>query len=91
MTETGRTAAQENFSFGEAQAALLRIVFQTGNCSVFPQNLKLFRFPAKPIKFVIARRARAPDAAIFDGTKRHPGTKHGKARAMIYSRRLYNG
>ena len=79
MTETGRTAAQENFSFGEAQAALLRIVFQTGNCSVFPQNLKLFRFPAKPIKFVIARRARAPDAAIFDGTKRHPGTRHGKA------------
>ena len=52
---------------------------------------KLFRFPTKPVNFVIARRARAPDAAIFDGTKRHPGTKHGKARAMIYSRRLYNG
>ena len=51
MTETGRTAAQENFSFGEAQAALLRIVFQTfrsGNCFVFPQNLKPSRFPAKP-------------------------------------------
>ena len=48
MTETGRTAAQENFSFGEAQAASRRIVFQTGNCFVFPQNLKLFRFPAKP-------------------------------------------
>ena len=60
MTETGRTAAQKNFSFGKAQTALLRIVFQTlrsGNCFVFPQNLKLFRFPAKPIKFVIARRA----------------------------------
>ena len=48
MTETGRTAAQKNFSFGKAQTALLRIVFQTGNHSVFPQNLKLFRFPAKP-------------------------------------------
>ena len=48
MTETGRTAAQENFSFGEAQAASRRIVSQTGNCSVSPQNLKLFRFPAKP-------------------------------------------
>ena len=76
MTETGKTAAQENFSFGEAQAALLRIVFQTGNCSVFPQNLKLFRFPAKPIKFVIARRARAPDAAIFDDAFCHSVTKY---------------
>ena len=37
---------------------------------------KLFRFSAKPAKFVIARRARAPDAAIFDGTRRHPGTRH---------------
>ena len=79
MTETGRTAAQENFSFGEAQAALLRIVFQTGNCFVFPQNLKLFRSPAKPIKFVIARRARAPDAAIFDETNRHPEVKYGES------------
>ena len=82
MTETGRTAAQENFSFGEAQAALLRIVFQTfrsGNCFVFPQNLKLFRFSAKPIKFVIARRARAPDAAILNETKRHPETKYGES------------
>ena len=76
MTETGRTTAQENFSFGEAQAALLRIVFQTGNCSVFPQNLKLFRFPAKPIKFVIARWARAPDAAIFDDSFCHSVTKY---------------
>ena len=52
---------------------------------------KIAPFSSKPISFVIARRARAPDAAIFDGTRRHPGTKHGKARAMIYSRRLYNG
>ena len=29
---------------------------------------KLFRFPAKPISLVIARRARAPDAAILNGT-----------------------
>ena len=59
MTETGRTAAQENFSFGEAQAALLRIVFQTlrsGNCFVFPQNLKLFRFPAKPESVPFSRK-----------------------------------
>ena len=81
MTETGRTAAQGNFSFREAQAALLRIVFQTlrsGNCFVFPQNLKLFRFPAKPINFfVIARRARAPDAAIFDDAICHPVTNYG--------------
>ena len=81
MTETGKTAAQENFSFGEAQAALLRIVSQTfrsGNCFVFPQNLKLFRFPAKPIKFVIVRRARAPDAAIFDDAICHSVTKYGR-------------
>ena len=52
---------------------------------------KIAPFSSKPISFVIARRARAPDAAIFDGTICHPGTKHGKARAMIYSRRLYNG
>ena len=79
MTETSRTAAQGNFSFGEAQAASRRIVFQTGNCFVFPQNLKPFRFPAKPIRFVIARRAHfAPDAAIFNETKRHPETKYGE-------------
>ena len=52
---------------------------------------KIAPFSSKPISFVIARRARAPDAAILNGTRRHPGTKHGKARAMIYSRRLYNG
>ena len=40
---------------------------------------KLFRFPAKPIRFVIARRARAPDAAILNGARRNPGTRHGKA------------
>ena len=40
---------------------------------------KLLRFPAKPISLVIARRARAPDAAIFNGTRRHPGTKYGCA------------
>ena len=56
MTETGRTAAQENFSFGEAQAALLRIVFQTGNCSVSPPNLKSFRFPAKPKTVPFSRK-----------------------------------
>ena len=43
---------------------------------------KSFRFPAKPTKFVIARRAFSmPDAAILNGTRRHPGTKHGKACA----------
>ena len=56
MTETGRTAAQENFSFGEAQAALLRIVFQNGNCFVFPQNRKSFRFPAKPKTVPFSRK-----------------------------------
>ena len=40
---------------------------------------KLLRFSAKPTKFVIARRARAPDAAIFDGTICHPGTNYGCA------------
>ena len=42
-----------------------------------------FRFPAKPTDFVIARRAFSmPDAAILNGTKRHPGTRHGKSCAM---------
>ena len=39
------------------------------------------RFSVKTYHFcVIARRARffAPDAAIFNGTKRHPGTKFGE-------------
>ena len=44
---------------------------------------KSFRFPAKPTDFVIARRAFSmPDAAICNGTRRHPGTRHGKACAM---------
>ena len=30
-----------------------------------------------------------PDAAILNGTRRHPGTRHGKACAMIYSHSLY--
>ena len=77
---------------GRFFAVLLRIVFRTFRHH-FPNVSfrKLLRFPAKPIRFVIARRARAPDAAIFDGTKRHLGTMHGKVRAMIYSWRLYNG
>ena len=40
---------------------------------------KLFRFPAKPVSLVIARRARAPDAAIFNETICHPGTNYGCA------------
>ena len=40
---------------------------------------KLFRFPAKPTRFVIARRARAPDAAILNGAICHPGTNYGCA------------
>ena len=52
---------------------------------------KSSRFPAKPTDFVIARRAFSmPDAAILNGTRRHPGTKHGKACAMIYSHSLYD-
>ena len=39
---------------------------------------KLPRFSERPTKFVIARRARAPDAAIFNGTRRNPGTRRGK-------------
>ena len=39
---------------------------------------KLPRFPARPTKFVIARRARAPDAAIFNGARRNPGTRRGR-------------
>ena len=43
---------------------------------------KSFCFPAKPTDFVIARRAFSmPDAAILNRTRRHPGTKHGKACA----------
>ena len=51
---------------------------------------KSIRFPAKPTDFVIARRTFSmPNAAILNGTKRHPGTRHGKACAMIYSHSLY--
>ena len=56
MTETGRTAARGNFSFGESRAALLRNVFQAGNCFVFPQNLKPFRSPAKPETIPFSRK-----------------------------------
>ena len=34
-------------------------------------------FPRKPTRFVIARRARAPDAAIFNETICHPVTNYG--------------
>ena len=52
-------------------AVLLRIVFQTFIPEIVPFSIvsfrKSFRFPAKPNKFVIARRAHfAPDAAIFN-------------------------
>ena len=40
---------------------------------------KLFRFSAKPTKFVIARRASAPDAAIFNETICHSETNYGRA------------
>ena len=40
---------------------------------------KLFRFPAKPISIVIARRARAPDAAIFNEAICHSVTKYVRA------------
>ena len=51
---------------------------------ITPLKFEIFRsenrsvFPAKPINFVIARRARAPDAAIFDGTFCHSATKYGR-------------
>ena len=54
-------------------------------CGIAPHRLssvsfrKLFRFPANPTRFVIARRARAPDAAILNGTIRRPGTNYGCA------------
>ena len=38
---------------------------------------KLFRFPAKPTRFVIVRRARAPDAAILNGTICHSVANYG--------------
>ena len=64
-------------------AVSLRIVFQAFISEIVPFSIvsfrKLLRFPAKPTRFVIARRARAPDAAIFDGTICHPGTNYGCA------------
>ena len=61
----------------DAMTVLLRIVFRTFRHH-FPNVSfrKLFRFPAKPAIFVIARRAHAPDVAILNETKQHPGTKH---------------
>ena len=44
--------------------------FRSGNCSVFPQN--------PPDLSLRGGRIFAPDAAIFDGTKRHLGTKYEK-------------
>ena len=62
-------------------AVSLRIVFQTFIPEIVPFSIvsfrKLLRFPAKPTKFVIARRARAPDAAIFNETICHPETNYG--------------
>ena len=40
---------------------------------------EIVRFPAKPTRFVIARRARAPDAAIFDDAICQPGSDYGCA------------
>ena len=64
-------------------AVSLRIVFQTFIPEIVPFSIvsfrKTFRFPAKPTSLVIARRARAPDAAIFDGTICHPVTNYGCA------------
>ena len=40
---------------------------------------KLLRFSANPTRFVIARRARAPDAAILNGAICHPGMNYGCA------------
>ena len=62
-------------------AVSLRIVFQTFISEIVPFSIvsfrKSFRFPAKPPRFVIARRARAPDAAIFNESTCHPGTNYG--------------
>ena len=62
-------------------AVLLRIVFQTFIPEIVPFSIvsfrKLLRFSANPTRFVIARRARAPDAAIFNETICHPETNYG--------------
>ena len=44
-----------------------------------PEKCTAVGSPAKPIKFVIARRARAPDAAIFNDAICYPETKYGRA------------
>ena len=66
-------------------AVLLCTVFQTfrsGNCSVFkrfvPENAPFSR-KTHQICHCEEGAALAPDAAIFDGTICHPGTRHGKA------------
>ena len=62
-------------------AVSLRIVFQAFISEIVPFSIvsfrKLLRFPAKPVSLVIARRARAPDAAIFNESICHPGTNYG--------------
>ena len=50
---------------------------------------KLLCFSERPTKFVIARRARAPDAAIFNGTRRNPGTKRGRPYIICGAYRLF--
>ena len=44
---------------------------------------KLLWFTAKPIRFVIARRAPAPDAAIFDDAICHPETNYSEGVRLI--------
>jgi len=63
-------------------AVLLCTVFQTFISEIVPfSNVsfrKLLRFPAKPqICHCEEGAALAPDAAIFNGTICHPGTRHG--------------
>ena len=78
-------------------AVLLRIVFQTFIPEIVPfSNVsfrKSFRFPAKPTRFVIARRARAPDAAIFNDAICHSVTNYGRAernRTLKWRERMRN-
>ena len=85
-TETGRFCLENGrFLFYAVVfcAVSLCIVFQTFIPEIVPFSIvsfrKLFRFPAKPTRFVIARRACAPDAAIFNETICHPGTNYGCA------------
>ena len=61
----------------DAMTVLLRIVSQSFRHHFSNVSFRNpFRFPTKPTSFVIARRARTPDAAILNGTICHPGTKH---------------